>query len=594
MPSASLVPENDPTTLFTGSGMQPLVPYLLGQPHADGTRLANSQKSFRTDDIEEIGDSRHTTFFEMLGNWSLGDYFKNEQIPWVFQFLTEEIGLDPKRLFVTAFGGDEENGIPRDEETVSLWQKLFAEKGIEATAVDLGTEENGAKAGMQGGRIFYYTKKNWWARQGSIDKMSPGEPGGPDSELFFEFDVEHNPAFGEHCHPNCDCGRYFEIGNSVFMEYRKKDGKGFDKLAKQNVDFGGGLERMLAATNDQPDIFRTDMFDGGVKLLESLSGLSYDDADYTKSFQIILDHVRAAAFLISDGVIPSNTEKGYYVRRLIRRSVRHWDRLGIERGGLESTVDAILGCYEDAYPETFVKKDEIKAEIVKEEEKFRKTLQQGKKEFEKISADDISGKDAFNLYQSYGFPIELTEELAYEKGVAVDSLGFRAELKAHQELSRSSSDKMFKSGLGDTSEMSVRYHTATHLLHQSLRKVLGDGVQQKGSNITPERLRFDFSYPEKMTPEQIAAVETMVNEQIQRDLQVTSATMSPDQAKQEGAIGLFGHKYGDSVSVYTMGDFSKEICTGPHVEHTGGMGKFRIAKEEAVSAGVRRIKAVLE
>jgi alanyl-tRNA synthetase len=607
IPSASLVPENDPTTLFTGSGMQPLVPYLLGQKHPSGIRLVNSQKSFRTVDIDDVGDNRHTTFFEMLGNWSLGDYFKKEQLPWVFAFLTDEIGLDPKKIYVTAFIGDEKNGIPKDTEAELIWKGLFAKKGIEATAVDIGSEAHGGEIGMQGGRIFYYdVKKNWWSRSGVPDNMPAGEPGGPDSELFYEFDfVEHNPKFGMHCHPNCDCGRYIEIGNSVFMQYTKNQAGKFDLLSQKNVDFGGGLERIAMASINKPDIFAIDVFADLIAVLEKKSGKAYRNPDgkeneYTAAFRVVADHIRSSVFLIGDGVFPSNSERGYFVRRLLRRAIRYWDRLGIAEGGIAETVGAFLESYKNAYPDTYAKRDEIKAIIAAEENKFRKTLALGLKEFEKTAA---SGIDAFMLFSSYGFPLELTLELAKEKNISIDTDAFNTEFKKHQDLSRAGSEKKFKGGLSDTSDMSLRYHTATHLLNAALRQVLGTHVGQKGSNITPERLRFDFSHGAKMSDEEKKRVEDIVNDAIDLALPVTFREMPKAEAEKFGAIHAFGEKYGDIVKVYTVGDesapFSMEFCGGPHVSNTRelagpeGKARFKIQKEEAVSQGVRRIKAVL-
>lgn len=599
IPSASLVPENDPTTLFTGSGMQPLVPYLLGAKHPAGTRLVNSQKSFRSGDIDDVGDNRHTTFFEMLGNWSLGDYFKAEQLPFFFEFLTDVVGLDPQRLYVSAFIGDEKNNIPKDTESAEIWKKLFASKGIDAKDIEIGSEEQGSELGMQGGRIFYYdAKKNWWSRSGVPANMPVGEPGGPDSEVFYEFtEIEHNPKFGKQCHPNCDCGRFLEIGNSVFMEYKKVEGGAFEKLPQRNVDFGGGLERITAVSENNSDVFLIDILKGTIEALEKLSGKSYKDVSYTSAFRVVADHLRSSIFLIGDGVIPGNADQGYFVRRLLRRAVRYWDKLGITEAGLSTLVDPILSFYEESYPGTFGKREAIKEEIKKEEEKFRRTLKNGIKEFEKLSAKDISGKDAFLLLSSYGFPFELTLELAKEKGLSVDETEFRLELTKHQELSRAGSEKKFKGGLGDTSEMSVKYHTATHMLHKALRDVLGPHVFQKGSNITPERLRFDFSHTDKMTDEEKKRVEDLINENIKRDHPVSFEEIPFEEAQKRGALGLFEDKYEPIVKVYRVGTpqdtFSYEICGGPHVPHTGIMGTFKIQKEEAVSAGVRRIKAVL-
>lgn len=594
IPSAPLVPENDPTTLFTGSGMQPMVPYLLGRPHPLGNRIADSQKAFRTVDIEEVGDNRHTTFFEMLGNWSLGDYFKEEQLAWIFEFLTVEIGIEPSKLYVTVFIGDEKNDLPRDTDSAEIWKKLYKEKNIEASDVLIGSEENGYEVGMQGGRIFYYdSKKNWWSRAGVPEKMPAGEPGGPDSEIFYEFtEISHNQKFGKHCHPNCDCGRYLEIGNSVFMEYKKMSDGTFDKLPKQNVDFGGGLERMAMVSHNNPDVIAVNHREI-LDCIEKKSGLKYgENQSDTKAFRIISDHMKASVFLIADGVNPSNTDQGYFVRRLLRRAIRYCDQLGITENFLSGIVDPIAKMYNNSYPDVLSKIDAIKKVIADEEKKFRETLSKGLKEFEK-------GTDPFILFTTFGFPFELTKELAGEKGRMVDEEKFKKDLQKHQELSRAGSEQKFKGGLGDTSEKSVRYHTATHLLHQALREVLGSHVEQKGSNITPERLRFDFAHPQKMTDEEKKKVEERVNGKIAEALPVKSVVLPREEALKTGALHFFGEKYGDEVSIYFIGDtiessYSKEFCGGPHVRNTSELGKFRIAKEEAVSAGVRRIKAVLE
>jgi len=611
LPSASLVPENDPTTLFTGSGMQPLLPFLLGEKHPQGIRLVNSQKCFRAEDIEEIGDNRHTTFFEMLGNWSLGDYFKQEQIPLFFEFLTKEIGLDPQNLYVTVFSGDEKNNISRDTESAELWKKLFKQHGIDAKDIELLTEKQAGEKGMQDGRIFYYTaKKNWWSRAGTPDNMPGGEPGGPDTEVFYDFGTEHDIAYSAECHPNCDCGRFMEIGNSVFMEYVKNSDGTFSKLPQRNVDFGGGLERIAAASNNNADVFRIDTLEIVIKHIEKLSGVSYE-GDKTRSFRIVADHLRAATFMIADGVIPTNTEAGYFVRRLLRRVALHMDTLGMpkmprESEGPEHTlvelVHDITSAYADAYPILQQREKQIEKEIQDEEERFRKTLQKGLYEFQKIATSKISGEAAFDLYQTYGFPIEVTEELAHKKNITVDRAGFDEHMKKHQETSRIGAEKKFKGGLADHSDMSVKYHTATHLLHQALRTVLGPHVFQKGSNITPERLRFDFTHGQKMTDEEKKKVEELINKKIQEALPVSYEILPIEEAKKKGAIGLFDDQYGDEVKIYQVGDsatgiFSMEFCGGPHVHNTkelGDAGIFKIQKEEAVSAGVRRIKAVLQ
>lgn len=592
IPSALLIPENDPTTLFISSGMQPLIPYLLGEKHPKGIRLVNSQKSFRADDIEEVGDNRHTTFFEMLGNWSLGDYFKEKQLSWFFEFLTDVVGLSADKLYVTVFVGDERLGIPRDTESVEIWKQLFTSKGVGAEDILIGSEADGAQKGMQGGRIFYYdAKKNWWSRSGTPERMPAGEPGGPDSEVFFDFGTPHDTAFGDECHPNCDCGRFVEIGNSVFMEYLKQEDGSFKPLPQKNVDFGGGLERIAAASENNPDVFSIDVFKAIISDLEKFTGLSYETNK--KAFRVIADHLRAAVFLITDGVEPDNKDSGYFVRRLLRRAILQLHRLHKDVS-IASLTYSIADLYNDQYPDIKSRIKEIDQTIISEETKFVVTLERGLKEFEKLSGYDISGNDAFILFTTYGFPLELTLELALERGVGVDEVGFRAEMKQHQELSRSGSEKKFKGGLADHGEMSIKYHTTTHLLHQALRNVLGEHVEQKGSNITPERMRFDFAFERKMTDEEKKEVEDIVNKQIEEGLPVTNKELPLEEAKKLGAIGLFGEKYGDVVKVYKIGDFSLEFCGGPHVTNTGQLGHFKLVKEESISAGIRRIRAVLE
>jgi alanyl-tRNA synthetase len=622
IPSAPLVPQNDPTTLFTGSGMQPLVPYLLGEPHPKGNRLVNSQKSFRAEDIDEVGDNRHTTFFEMLGNWSLGDYFKKEQLPWLFEFLTGEIGLDPKNLYVTAFIGDEKKNVPRDAESADIWQNIFSGAGIDAKAVEIGSEADGYRLGMQGGRIFFYdAKKNWWSRAGTPENMPAGEPGGPDSETFYDFGTPHDPKFGAECHPNCDCGRFLEIGNSVFMQYLKQPDTSFALLPKRNVDFGGGLERIAAAARHDPDVFAVDVFADAIGLLVHFSGKSYGDSRYTRSFRIVADHVRAATFMLAAGVRPSNTERGYVLRRLIRRAAQHARKLEVQDGDAADSM--LVRCalifietYKQAYPELGSEEiyEHIASEIWKEEKQFAHTLDSGMKEFEKVAqAGHIASEDAFILFTTYGFPFEMTIELAHERGIDVDEEGFAAAMKKHRELSRAGSEQKFKGGLADTSEKTTRLHTAHHLLLKALQIVLGDGVKQRGSNITQERLRIDFSYGSKMTAAQIAEVERIVNEKIREELPVIRSTVPKEEAEQLGAEQEFGAKYPDIVSVYSIGPkdateaeprfkdaFSIEFCGGPHVSNTvelckpGTYNCFAILKEEAVAAGIRRIKAVLQ
>ncbi len=608
IPSARLVPENDPTTLFTGSGMQPLVPYLLGAVHPQGRRLADAQKSFRAEDIDEVGDNRHTTFFEMLGNWSLGDYFKTEQLPWVFEFLTGDnakggIGLDPARLYVTVFAGDEATGIPADEESAAIWKRLFAEKGITAEYVALGSEENGSARGMQGGRIFSYdVKKNWWSRAGVPANMPAGEPGGPDSEVFYEFaSVTHDPKFGAYCHPNCDCGRFLEIGNSVFMEYKKNEDGSFEKLAQRNVDFGGGLERIAAASIDDNDMFAIDVFREMAAALPA--------GGDTRKMRIILDHLRGSVFLIGDGILPSNKGQGYMLRKLLRRAALFSDALKPEEGWLDKMVGTVSSYYKEQYPDLDARRDEIAKAITEEFRKFGATVKEGLKEFARRAAGgSVTGKDAFDLYQSYGFPWELTEEIATERGISVDRKEFEAEFTKHRDLSRTASAGVFKGGLADASAETTRLHTAHHLLLRALQTVLGSGVKQRGSNITAERLRLDFSYDGgKLTEEEKREVERIVNEKIREDLPVIRSEMSREKAETLGAEHEFGQKYPERVSVYSVGPkdattadpkfadaFSIEFCGGPHVTHTGEIaGEFRIAKEEAVSAGIRRIRGVI-
>jgi alanyl-tRNA synthetase len=565
LPRALLVPQDDPTTLFTGSGMQPLVPYLLGQPHPQGSRLVDSQTCFRAEDMDEVGDNRHTTFFEMLGNWSLGDYFKEDQLTWFWDFLTKVVGLDPDKLYATCFLGDPENGVPKDEESAKIWSDLFIQEGIDAKEVEIGSEKDGYEKGMQGGRIFYYdATKNWWSREGVPANMRDGEPGGPDSEVFYDFDTQHDPKFGANCHPNCDCGRFLEIGNSVFMTYRKVGDK-FEQLPKPNVDFGGGLERISAAAINSPDVFQISLIKPIIHGLEKLSGKSYEQ--YQNSMRVIADHLRAGVFLAVDGVTPSNKQQGYVLRRLLRRAIRYAFELGIEQDLCEKVAPIII--------------------------------------------DLIDGHQVFKLYDTYGFPKELTLEEAFKRGIEVVHMGqFDEDLETQKERSQTASAGMFKGGLADHSPEVIKLHTTTHLMYQALKNILGDGVVQRGSNITAERTRFDFSHPEKVTREQLDEVEKIVNEKIAEDLPVTWKEEKTDEAFKKGASGAFGDKYGDTVKVYTIGDddkpFSREICGGPHVEHTGVIGegvdstgspvrkKFKITKEEASSAGVRRIKAVLQ
>jgi alanyl-tRNA synthetase len=608
IPSAALVPENDPTTLFTGSGMQPLLPYLLGQPHPKGTRLADSQKSFRAADIEEVGDNRHTTFFEMLGNWSLGDYFKDEQLKWFFEFLTKEVGLDPQKLYVTVFDGAADIGVPRDEEAIGIWKELFQKEGIDATFVSVGSEENGYQIGMKGERIFGYTDKNWWSRAGAPAKMPEGEPGGPDSEVFYDFGTEHDPKWGPKCHPNCDCGRFMEIGNSVFMQFIKRGGK-FEELPQKNVDFGGGLERIAAAKNGDSDVFKVDLLSSIISDTERLSRKKYQEN--LTAFRVIADHIRGATFMIGDGVLPGNAEQSYFARRLLRRAVRYADQLGVPAGELKNLAAGVIHTYETHYANLADKKDIILSTIAAEEEQFRKTLEKGLRELERLTAKgQVSGEDAFVLFTTYGFPYELTEEVAKDKGLSIDRQAFEEHMRQHQELSRAGAEQKFKGGLADQSEATIRLHTTHHLLLKALQMVLGDHVHQRGSNITGERLRIDFSHGEKMTDEQKRRVEEIVNTKIKEHLPMIRSVMPKEEAEKLNAEHEFGAKYPDTVSIYSLGPvgssaenpkfseaFSIEFCGGPHVENTAEIekaGVFRIVKEEASSAGVRRIKAVVE
>jgi len=604
IPSSALVPENDPTTLFTGSGMQPLIPYLMGEKHPKGTRLTDSQKCFRANDIEEVGDNRHTTFFEMLGNWSLGDYFKKDQLRWFFTFLVDEAKLDPSRIYVTVFAGDEALGIPRDDESVAIWQDLFAERGVEAKAVHIGSEEDGYDVGMQGGRIFYYdAAKNWWSRSGKPEVMPIGEIGGPDSEVFYDFGPEHatHPDFKDkQPHPNSDSGQFLEIGNSVFIEYIKKEDGSFAKLPQSNVDFGGGLERIAAAENSDPDVFKVDLLWKVVEQIESLSGKKYDDD--LVAFRVITDHIRGAVFMIGDGVFPANDQQGYFVRRLLRRAVRYADQLGVPAGELKNLAESVIHTYETHYRNLSDKKDNIIDTIAREEEQFRRTLEKGLKELEKLSAkDSISGEDAFVLFTTYGFPFELTEEIVKGRGLSIDRDSFAAKMTEHQELSRSGAEQKFKGGLADHSEKVVQYHTATHLMLAGLRKYLGKDIHQAGSNITGERLRFDFTYGDRVERDTLDKVEEFVNSAIKTGGDVTIEMLQKTTAESDPTIeGSFWDRYPDEVKVYTMtgrnGEvFSRELCGGPHVEKLEDItGTFKIVKEESSSAGVRRVKAILE
>jgi len=562
IPSAPLIPENDPSVLFNTAGMQPLVPYLLGQKHPEGTRLTDYQKCVRTNDIDEVGDNRHLTYFEMLGNWSLGDYFKEESIAMSYEFLTDVLGIPNEKLSVTCFAGDED--CPRDEVAAAAWKK----------------------AGIPEERIYYFGKDdNWWI-------AGDEGPCGPDTEMFYD---TGKPKCSPECNPSCGCGKYVEIWNNVFMEYYK-DKDGYRKLAQQNVDTGLGLERMTMLLQGKETPFEIEMFAPVMEELEKLEA-----NDLIQSRRIVAEHLRSSIMIISDGGRPSNVDRGYILRRLLRRMTRHMNKLGIDLVKLPEIIDIAIDAIKELYPEVEKNREEIKTVIIEEKDKFMKTLQNGEREFEKVvnrtknsGKDTIATEAVFNLYETYGFPPEMTEELAKEAGLKVDMSDYQKLFEEHQNKSRLGSDQKFKGGLASTGEMETKYHTATHLLNAALKVVLGDHVHQKGSNITAERLRFDFSHGAKMTDEEKQKVEDLVNEYIKEDIPVERMEMKKEDALKLGAEAMFIDKYGDEVSVYKIGDVSLELCGGPHVERTGVLGHFKIKKEEASSSGVRRIKAILE
>lgn len=571
IPSASLIPENDPSVLFTTAGMHPLVPYLLGEKHPEGTRLTDVQKCVRTGDIEEVGDASHLTFFEMLGNWSLGDYFKESAIPWSYEFLTGKDYLDipVSELAVTVFAGDDD--APRDETSAKLWEEC----------------------GIPKEKIFYLPKRNNWWIAGTTG------PCGPDTEMFI--DRGFAPCH-DGCDPSCDCGKYLEIWNNVFMEFYKDENGHYSKLKQKNVDTGMGLERVLCISNGYETVYETDPFTGAKAKIEELTGKKYGESpEITKAFRIILDHVRTATFLIGDqkGIVPSNVDQGYVLRRLIRRAVRFGRTLGLPEGSLAKIAATYVEKYKNAYEEIKQNEQKIYDELNKEEEKFSRTLSDGLREFNKVvshlQGNLFPGKTAFRLYDTFGFPLEITEELAKEQGFTVDKEGYKEAEKVHIEKSKIGSDQKFKGGLAEQNETTARLHTATHLLNAALKSVLGDdGINQRGSNITVERLRFDFNFPRKLTAEELQRVEDRVNEAIAANVPVTLEEMTVEEAKDQGAVGIFTSKYGEKVKVYTMGKYSKEICGGPHAKTTGELHHFKIVKEEASSAGVRRIKAILD
>ena len=636
---APLVLEGDPTTLFTGSGMQPLLPYLLGKEHPDGTRLADSQPSMRLQDIEDVGDPRHTTVFEMLGNWSLGDYFKEEQIRNFFEFLTKVVKLDPAKIYVTCFIGNDEYGIPRDTEAAEIWQKVFREAGIEAKIAEIGTAANGDKRGIKPGeRIFYYDDhENWWSRGGGCESTPIGDPCGPDSEVFYDFgeELQDEAKYGK-AHPASDGARFMEIGNQVFMQYRRKEDGSFEELKKKNVDFGAGLERITAASIGSFDVFKISLMKPIIDKLEEISGKSYDNN--TDEMRVIADHIRGAYLLAAQGLIPSNKTQGYAMRRLLRRAILRALDLGIATNFLSEVVPIVADNYREL-PDSILTHREVALDVMlKEEKAFRQTLNRGLRELRKLShrgqnkpretvsregydpsevseprddgrertgsneaSFDLSGYDLFKLQDTYGFPMELSVEECYREGIEL-SENYREEfdeaLKEQRERSQTASKGMFKGGLEDHGEQTVKYHTACHLLLAALQKLIASDIVQKGSNITAERVRFDFNLDHKMTPEEISKVEAQVNEWIKADLPVVFDEYDKKYARDTlKAHGQFWDKYPDKLKVYTIGDFdnpvSREVCGGPHVEHTSVLGEFRVKKEESSSAGVRRIKAVL-
>lgn len=600
---ARLVLENDPTTLFTGSGMQPLLPFLLGTPHEAGSRLADSQPCLRLQDIEDVGDPRHTTVFEMLGNWSLGDYFKQQQIPAFFKFLTEIVGLDPHKIYVTCFIGSEKYGIPKDIESAEIWQQVFKEAGIEAKIAEIGSAEVGAERGIQEGEhiFFYDDHENWWSRGGGVETTPIGDPCGPDSEVFYDFgeDKQDIEKYGK-SHPASDGARFMEIGNQVFMQYKRNEDGTFSELKHKNIDFGGGLERIAAAAINSFDVFETSLLKPLITKIEEISGKKY--TSFTSDMRIIADHLRGAYLLSSQGLTPSNRKQGYVLRRLIRRAILRALDLGIEQDFLSQIIPLIEGSYADLPDKILDTRKNVLGVLIHEEQAFRKTLKRGLKELHKLKESGLTGQELFMLQDTYGFPLELSKEEAFKEGIRL-SKNWREEfdqcLAEQRERSKTASRGMFKGGLGDHSEMSTKYHTATHLLLAALQQLIDPKIGQAGSNITSERLRFDFNLDRKLTSEEIRQIEEQVNRWISEDHPVVFAEYDKDYAKNAlKAHGQFWEKYPQKVKVYTIGNFerpvSREICGGPHVEHTGLLGIFKIKKEESSSAGIRRIKAILE
>lgn len=607
---APLVLMGDPTTLFTGSGMQPMIPYLLGEPHPEGKRIVDSQTCLRAQDIDDVGDNRHTTFFEMLGNWSMGDYFKKEQIEWMWEFLSDVVGLDMSKVYVTCYIGDERYDIPKDTEAAETWIELYKKAGLSHGQADIGSEEAGYRRGMkQDERIFYYDgSKNWWSRNGSPETTPIGDPCGPDSEMFYDFGIPHNPEFGEFCHPNCDCGRFMEIGNNVFMAYRKVADGVFEELEQKNIDHGSGLERIAAAKLGDPDVFKISLLWPIIEKLQELSGESYES--HTESMRVIADHLRAATFLAVDGCVPSNKEQGYVMRRLLRRAIRYSFELGIEQSFLKEVVPVIADLYMNDFPEVKENRKHIVAVLVKEEKAFRQTLRKGIAQMKKFADDGLSGDELFMLYDTYGFPVELAVEEAQQQGVDLPEdwrEQFEAKMQEQRQRSQTAAKGTFKGGLGGQTMAHRRLHTANHLMYAALKKVVGEHVTQHGSNITEERLRFDFNNDGKVSRIQLDEVESMVNAWIDADLPVSFKEYPTAKAFELGAVGAFGDRYGEVVKVYRVGEgdnrVSFEICGGPHVEHTGQLSqnddgtpsnkRFKITKEESSAAGIRRVKGIL-
>lgn len=578
--NSPLVPQNDPTTLFASSGMQPLIPYLLGEEHPMGKRLVNVQNCFRAQDIDEVGDNRHTTFFRMLGNWSLGNYFKKEQLPWIWEFVTQELKIPADKLYITVFKGYKD--IPKDTESEKIWTQILTKEGLDPKE-----------------RIFFYDTKNWWSRAGEPDKMPVGEPGGPDSEIFFKFDVPHDEKFGNNCHPNCQCGRFSEIGNSVFMEFIKAKDGFFKPLPQRNVDFGGGLERLAAATNNNPNIFDIDIFIKAKKMLEEVDLVQ--NSESARSIRIILDHLQSSMLMIDSGIEPSNKEQGYILRRLIRRAELHAKIADIDlESSLSLTLTALITAQKDMQPSLIVNKVKIYSVIETELQKFNETLELGMKHILSKKGSEISGNEAFNYYQTYGYPPELIKEFALQNNIDFDDAGFEEAKRKHQELSRTSSAGKFRGGLADHSEKTIMGHTATHLLHKALRDMLGTNLHQTGSNITSERVRFDFNFDRNLTSGELKKVEDTVNEKIKENLPVHFEILTLAKAKEAGAIGLFDEKYSENVKVYFIGPsassgrpYSAEFCGGPHVTFTSEIKSFKIIKQDNIGKGNRRIYAVV-